>query len=710
MTTTTAVDLRAGALALAARGWRVFPLAPGTKDRPLVKAWPQTATTDPAQIEAWWRETPTANIGLATGPGSGLFVLDVDPRHGGDDALRDLEARHGQLPETPEVLTPGGGRHLYFKCPAGLDLRNSAGLLGPGLDIRGAGGYVVAPPSVRPDGSYVWECEHGPDDAPLADAPAWLLARLTERKPHGAGTGTGDGEPIAEGRRNATLTRIAGAMRRVAATTDEILAALRAVNQGRCRPPLPDEEVRTIARSVASRYAPVPSPDTAPPFPTEILPGPVRRFVEACAAAFPCPPDFLAIPTMVLLGAAIGRSLVVRIKAGWEETARLWWGYVAEPGEIKSPALARADYWVRHRQARDSQDYRQKLEEYEEAVARWQRRAKGDDSPKPTAPQLRHSLVSDVTIEALGKILLDTPRGVPLIADELSGFFLGIGQYKKAGGSDRKHYLSIWSGKGLKVDRLTRGSLYVPAPFLAVTGGIQPGVLKDLDPEAGARDGLIHRLLLVEPLRVPAPYNDREIPPEVLEPMGALYDALYALKPAQESPETGSYWPQVLTMTAEAKDSWIQWHDAHVAEAASSDFPPFLRGPWAKLRGYSASLSLILALAETPAATAVPIKAVTGAVTLIEEYLKPHLRRLYPRMLARGRTDFDKCRAAIVAALRERPRTYKDLRQTIGGRFDGDLVRRGLTDLDDSGEISQRPKKGARAGVTEWFIQEVGDL
>src|SRR5262249_59410966 len=84
-------------------------------------------------------------VEIATVKPSNIFGVDVD----GIDAegeLRKLEAQHGALPPTVEVIT-ARGRHAYFKMPA-APIRNSAGKLGPGLDIRATGGYVLAPPSV----------------------------------------------------------------------------------------------------------------------------------------------------------------------------------------------------------------------------------------------------------------------------------------------------------------------------------------------------------------------------------------------------------------------------------------------------------------------------------------------------------------------------------------------------------------------------------
>jgi hypothetical protein len=163
------------ALAYVARGWSVFPLRPGGKE-PLTKHGLQDATQDAAQVEAWWRRWPDANIGNGCGP-SGLLVVDAD--HGeGQAGWADLCALMGGHPPTLAVRTRRGF-HLYFRADKGAPwARSSSGRLAPHVDTRGAGGYVVAPPSVHPSGRrYQWLDEA----APLADAPAWLRELLTPR-------------------------------------------------------------------------------------------------------------------------------------------------------------------------------------------------------------------------------------------------------------------------------------------------------------------------------------------------------------------------------------------------------------------------------------------------------------------------------------------------------------------------------------------------
>lgn len=163
-------------------GWRVHPLRPGDK-RPLLSSWQDRASADPETVAAWWRENPSANIGIATGPESGVFVLDVDGADG-ERSLVTLEQTHGPLPDLFPMQWTGNGWQAVFAWPEGRDVRNSAGKLGNGLDTRGIGGFVVAPPSIHPSGArYQWGGDRDPLTLPPEPAPGWLIDLLDPPQP-----------------------------------------------------------------------------------------------------------------------------------------------------------------------------------------------------------------------------------------------------------------------------------------------------------------------------------------------------------------------------------------------------------------------------------------------------------------------------------------------------------------------------------------------
>jgi hypothetical protein len=203
------------------------------------------ATDNAEAISRWWREEPTANIGIATGSASGIFAVDVDIKSGGHSSWHVLVA--DRPIQTAAVKTPSGGLHFYFNVPSATAIRCSVGRLAVGVDVRGDGGYIVAPCSQTEVGSYTWV-----DETAIADPPDWLVELLTASGPDRQSAP--DSAAIPKGRRNHTLARVAGRLRHAGISVEAIEAALLVENRCRCDPPLGDSEVSAIARSIG-RYS-----------------------------------------------------------------------------------------------------------------------------------------------------------------------------------------------------------------------------------------------------------------------------------------------------------------------------------------------------------------------------------------------------------------------------------------------------------------------
>lgn len=245
------------ALNYADLGYAVFPCAPGGK-RPLTANGLLDATTDGERIEAWWTKHPDANIAIAT---QGLLVVDIDPDPAGNPNpwLADQPDKLMELAKAPFQVTPRGGKHYIFRQPAPGGFRSNASKIAPQVDHRADGGYIVASPSKNDShGEYKWI---NPLDVPpsqLPEPPVWLLKLLYSVGTSISAARTEQQQPsnaIPAGQRNAALTSMAGTMRRVGMSQSEIVAALKTANAERCKPPMDDSEIETIAWSVA-RYEP----------------------------------------------------------------------------------------------------------------------------------------------------------------------------------------------------------------------------------------------------------------------------------------------------------------------------------------------------------------------------------------------------------------------------------------------------------------------
>lgn len=176
--------------------WKVLPCRPFRKT-PLTTHGYKDASENTKQIQQWWSQHPDANPAVSCAL-SGLFVIDVDPRHGGESTMLQLTRSHGRLPPTVTAATGGGGWHLLYKLPEGKFHRT----LGPGVDLQ-VNAYIVVPPSVHPSGRrYRWLENRAPGDLEVAKMPPeWLslvvkptTRRQMDHRPRALQLGT-DGTP-----------------------------------------------------------------------------------------------------------------------------------------------------------------------------------------------------------------------------------------------------------------------------------------------------------------------------------------------------------------------------------------------------------------------------------------------------------------------------------------------------------------------------------
>ena len=244
------------ALALAKAGISVFPCK--ENKAPATRRGFKDASCDPEVIKGWFAK-PGRLIGIPTGKTNDLFVVDVDP-----NGLEWLNENQAEL-DSKCVHSTRRGKHLLYRYPSdGASLKNTAGRLALGVDTRGEGGYIIW-----------WPAEGLPVEGAfprIGDPPEWLIEAL-DSKPAVGSTSEREYLPIEpgvtyEGGRNQALASFAGSLNRRGVKGAELEQHLKLFNQRNCSPPLPDEEVAAIAKSV-SRYAseaPI-SPLARPPKP-----------------------------------------------------------------------------------------------------------------------------------------------------------------------------------------------------------------------------------------------------------------------------------------------------------------------------------------------------------------------------------------------------------------------------------------------------------
>lgn len=149
----------------------------------------------PLQVRDWWKEFPLANVGIVLGGPTLMTAWDVD---GPEGMAQLLELLQGELPETLEFTTPGGGRR-YIYSPRGIrgcpvrHFRNE----GRALSFLSLGSLTVMPPSIHHSGRfYEWPENGGPDKvkiAELTDRMYSVLNSESDRKRQTGGWSVGVG-------------------------------------------------------------------------------------------------------------------------------------------------------------------------------------------------------------------------------------------------------------------------------------------------------------------------------------------------------------------------------------------------------------------------------------------------------------------------------------------------------------------------------------
>ncbi len=447
--------------------------------------------------------------------------------------------------------------------------------------------------------------------------------------------------------------------------------------------------------------------------PTYAMPRPCRMLVEEAAAAIGCPPEFVAVPMLAVLGSAIGNSRVLKLKAGWEESAAIYAAAIADPGEKKTPALKvalepsiKVQAGLRDGYRRELDEYKRELREYE---ADRKSAAKGGHPapPEPEAPTMERTMVEDATVEALAVVMEGTPRGVVAVRDELAGWVRAMDQYKQGGkGADRQFWLSAWSNSYVAVDRKSRAEpLMIQRPFVGVFGSIQPGVLSEMG--EGREDGLLDRFIFTYPEPVPSRWTDDEISDAARDGYANLYRKLRDLY--MPTDEYGDPEPTRIYFSPDAKAVLIDAINAHREEMEQPGFPARLRGPWSKLEAYLARLTLVLATAraaDEDAAERVEARDVLSAVVLLD-YFKNHARRVYVGL--HGENPDDRLAEDLAEFLRTRGGSWEGQPAELHAQLESDYKPERANELTKrlKSVAARTPALGFDSG--ERWIRELGN-
>jgi Protein of unknown function (DUF3987)/Bifunctional DNA primase/polymerase, N-terminal/Primase C terminal 2 (PriCT-2) len=507
-------------------------------------------TNDPKQLAAnfkdpKWRDK--CGVGVPTGAVNGIFVIEADtPKgHGVDglSALRELEAQHGELPKTLMAASPTGSVHRYYRYPKDGKVTGSTSVLAKGVDVKSDGGMVIAPPSVRAGvGVYRWL-----NDAPIVDAPPWLLALMRADAPEAKADPFTRAAELnkAATQEPPTLEEVAAAL--AAIPNNEDVDRARWVDIGLAvKSAFPGDEglqlfmkwsetwtggdcdvehtIKTwesfkpkrigigtvfhlaneaspgwraqVEPEVEASSVPIDPVDLwanhgAPLLPRGLLPAAIEKFAFTRAKVMGCDPAGLAMGALVICSAVIPDRIKLQVKRHdhWMESTRLWTALVGPPSTKKSPIMREVTRPIELIETELNRKYFAAKAAFDALPANEKK-----EKEEPKQGRLR---IEDVTIEAVQNIMRDNPEGLLLVRDELAGWFGSMDKYGGRGASaDRGFWLSSWNGGMSSFDRVGRKSGTMENRSVNILGGVQDDKLREVSDE-GIDDGLLQRLFML---------------------------------------------------------------------------------------------------------------------------------------------------------------------------------------------------------------------
>jgi len=393
----------------------------------------------------------------------------------------------------------------------------------------------------------------------------------------------------------------------------------------------------------------------------EIIPKPFRPWVVDIAYRMQVAVDFCAIALMVVLGAVIGAGCGVtpKRKDDWLVIPNLWGVLIANPGTLKSPAMAEILKPLAHLEAISKQEYDAELVCFEGEKEAHKAQKEGIRSKmlqtangkkdlsmeeltsqfisleSPKAPLWKRYKTNDATIEKLAELLKDNPRGLLVFKDELSGLLV---TWEKDGREpDRAFFLEAWNGQGgITSDRIGRGTVHVDNACISILGGIQPAKILNYVYHATSEhknDGLIQRFQMMSyPNRLAHKACIDEYPDfiardkafEVIKTLANMdFEQYGAIKSKNDSIPYYHFDEQ-------AQEIFYHWLN-NIFDKMQTDEPPVILEHLSKYPSLMPSIALIdhlVNIADGEPEGPITAKSAALAVKWCE-YLESHMRRVY---------------------------------------------------------------------------------
>lgn len=326
-------------------------------------------------------------------------------------------------------------------------------------------------------------------------------------------------------------------------------------------------------------------------FPIDIFPKPIQNYIIECNNKLDSNIDYMGCSLLWLISVCIGNSIEMEVKRGWTENVSLWISLVGKAGIGKTPSINNIIFPLIKINQREIKKYYKLLEVWEHYNSLSPKDKK--EFPFVEKPIKTQFIANDITLEALVDLHQESDNAVGVFKDELAGWLKDMNKYRA--GSDLEFWLSVWSGKAVNLNRLTRKGSYVDKPFIPVLGGIQPNILSHFYTEENKDNGFMDRMLLSFPDSKIEVYNENELSYDVLdwykENIIAFFDKL---KYVIQRDNDNNIIPMTAKFSEDAKKEWVRIFNEITTYQNSDEENEYLKSMYPKQKSYMPRFALLI--------------------------------------------------------------------------------------------------------------------
>ncbi|MFH1049438.1 MAG: DUF3987 domain-containing protein [bacterium] len=339
-------------------------------------------------------------------------------------------------------------------------------------------------------------------------------------------------------------------------------------------------------------------------YPYCVFPKSIKNLMEDTNNTLGYPYDYTGTAILCAASIAIGLDCIAVVKNGWKEVLNIYSALVGKPGANKSHPLS----LVMKPLTVINQRY---MEEYQKNKLLLVQ----DDKDSPERIKLNRIIVSDVTYEAVLRVLNENTKGVGLYVDELVSWVSRFLRYNSS--NEQEVWNTMWSGKQVNKDRADGSSITISKPKISICGTIQPGVLSELTKNNRGVNGFIDRILFAYPFKMNTYIlDDKQLDTNLIQPYEKIINKLHSgiLVNSQKRLE--------LKLTINSFNKFKDWQNNHMKILKSDQLPNSIQQGYSKLVNYVPRIAAILQMLYWSDGEGdckeIKDRAMEGAIELIE--------------------------------------------------------------------------------------------